>query len=358
MLILERIKKNPKKEKSIVEKTTENPQVDPQAQPSVATSKVQSAVEMPQVKRPTEQQIEENNKMIGGTKRPQVDSSFVKPTHNQFGAALTPEMAQEIMANGGTIALWDAINKPTAFEGQDAIDKREKKEKQRALVTSIADGLSSIANLGGAMAGGISQNLSSLSEANTKRREYQRQLRDKDRDKWQAMMLRAGEVQQNYELAKDKQALMNEKRLGDIRIKEMEIALKSAKTQGDIDRIHATIEKIYADIDRREKEYDLKVSQFNELVNKNKWQEEVGFIKAGASKTSAEASQQRAEAAANKPSNPSTPSTPNPSMFSPNINGPQNANTNSPTPPQPTSAQPGSYPGKINKSKNNLGTSR
>ena len=38
----------------------------------------------------------------------------------------------------------------------------------------------------------------------TKRREYQRQLREKDRDKWQAMMSRAAEMQSNYELSRAK----------------------------------------------------------------------------------------------------------------------------------------------------------
>ena len=54
------------------------------------------------------------------------------------------------------------------------------------------------------MAGGISQNQASLSEANTKRREYQRQLREKDRDKWQAMMGRAAELQSTYDISRAK----------------------------------------------------------------------------------------------------------------------------------------------------------
>lgn len=245
----------------------------------------------------TDVQIAENNKIVGKSSEPPLPSvteDYIQPNAVDFGAKLTPELASKIMREGGLPALYSAMNKESAYEGQEAVDKREKKERQRALITSIADGLSSIANLGGAMAGGISQNQASLSEANTKRREYQRQLREKDRDKWQAMMGRAAEMQQNYELAKDKQALMNEKRLGDIYIKEMELALKSAKTQGDIDKIYATIDRIYGDLDRKQQEYDLKVQQFNEQVNKNNWQKEVGYIKAGASQTSAGASVQRA----------------------------------------------------------------
>ena len=155
----------------------------------------------------TDAQIAENNRIVGKTSEPQqpmVTADYVQPNAVNFGAQLTPELASQIMRDGGLPALYAAMNKDSAYEGQDEIDKREKKERQRALVTSIADGLSSIANLGGAMAGGISQNQTSLSEANTKRREYQRQLREKDKDKWQTMMGRAGELQSNYDLSRAK----------------------------------------------------------------------------------------------------------------------------------------------------------
>ena len=155
----------------------------------------------------TDAQIAENNRIVGRTSeppQPSVTDDYIQPNAVDFGAQLTPELASKIMRDGGLPALYSAMNKESAYEGQEAIDKREKKERQRALITSIADGLSSIANLGGAMAGGISQNQASLSEANTKRREYQRQLREKDRDKWQAMMGRAGELQSNYELSRAK----------------------------------------------------------------------------------------------------------------------------------------------------------
>ena len=157
----------------------------------------------------TDAQIAENNKIVGKSSEPPLPSvteDYIQPNAVDFGAQLTPELASKIMREGGLPALYSAMNKESAYEGQEAIDKREKKERQRALITSIADGLSSIANLGGAMAGGLSQNQASLSEANTKRREYQRQLREKDRDKWQAMMSRAAEMQSNYELSRAKLA--------------------------------------------------------------------------------------------------------------------------------------------------------
>ena len=155
----------------------------------------------------TDAQIAANNKIVGKSSeppQPSVTEDYIQPNAVDFGAQLTPELASKIMREGGLPALYSAMNKESAYEGQEAIDKREKKERQRALITSIADGLSSIANLGGAMAGGLSQNQASLSEANTKRREYQRQLREKDRDKWQAMMGRAAEMQSNYELSRAK----------------------------------------------------------------------------------------------------------------------------------------------------------
>lgn len=155
----------------------------------------------------TDAQIAENNRIVGRTSeppQPSVTEDYIQPNAVDFGAQLTPELASKIMREGGLPALYSAMNKESAYEGQEAIDKREKKERQRALITSIADGLSSIANLGGAMAGGLSQNQASLSEANTKRREYQRQLREKDRDKWQAMMGRAAELQSTYDISRAK----------------------------------------------------------------------------------------------------------------------------------------------------------
>ena len=104
----------------------------------------------------TDAQIAENNKIVGKSSEPPLPSvteDYIQPNAVDFGAQLTPELASKIMREGGLPALYSAMNKESAYEGQEAIDKREKKERQRALITSIADGLSSIANLGGAMAG-------------------------------------------------------------------------------------------------------------------------------------------------------------------------------------------------------------
>ena len=159
------------------------------------------------INNPSAEQIQENNLIAGVKPKEGVPADYVRPSPVDFGAKLTTENAQQIMQEKGLQGLWDAINKDSAYEGQDELDKREKREKQRNLITSIADGLSSIANIGGTLAGGVAQKQTSLSEANTKRRDYQRQLREKDRDKWQAMMMRTGEQQMNYGLAREKQEI-------------------------------------------------------------------------------------------------------------------------------------------------------
>jgi hypothetical protein len=263
--------------------------------PKVAEKPLNKA-ELQAVNNPTPEQINTNNLIAGAKPSPGVPDNYVVPSPVEFGAKYDSAQMQKDIADPtkGYFYVMQQLNKESAYEGQEEIDKREKREKQRNLITSIADGLSSIANIGGTLAGGVNQKQTSLSEANTKRREYQRQLRERDREKWQQMMMRTGEQQQNYELAKDRQALMNEKRMADLQIKELELGLKSARAQGDIDKIYAQIDKIYGDLDRRENEYGLKVKQFNEQVKKNNWQESVGYMKAGASVTNANAAQQRA----------------------------------------------------------------
>lgn len=365
MLVLERIKNKPKKDKSIAEKTMDNvrqamkqaqPQVDAQVPYKVAphTAPEQLQQTEPQVveqtpiatvQPPTSAKIAENNKIVGQTatgKVPQVDANYVQPSPVEFGAKYTPEQQQKDLADPtkGYYYVAQQLARETAYEGQDEIDKRNKREQQRSLISSIADGLSSIANLGGTMAGGVSQNLSSMSEANMKRREYQRSLRDKEKDKWQTMMMRTGEMQQNYELAKDKQAFMNEKRMADLQIKELELGLKSARTQGDIDKIYAQIDKIYGDLDRRERELGVRIDQFNETVRKNERQNEIGRIKAGASSSNAATAKQRADEAerhnreieklrASGTTNSGTPVTS--SAFTPHINQPATEQPPTPT---------------------------
>ena len=308
MVILDRIlsANKPKPEKTIVEKTMENVKgamsttQTTHAQPQQTEPQVVEQTPIATVQPPTSAQIAENNKIVGQTstgKVPQVDATYVQPSPVEFGAKYTPEQQQKDLSDPtkGYYYVAQQLARETAYEGQDEIDKRNKREQQRSLISSIADGLSSIANLSGAMAGGVSQKQTSLSEANAKRREYQQQLRDKERDKWQAMMMRTGEMQQNYELAKDRQAFMNEKRMADLQIKELELGLKSARTQGDIDKIYAQIDKIYGDLDRRERELGVKIDQFNETVRKNERQNEIGRIKAGASSSNAATAKQRAD---------------------------------------------------------------
>ena len=252
--------------------------------------------ELQAVNNPTPEQINTNNLIAGAKPSPGVPDNYVVPSPVEFGAKYDSAQMQKDIADPtkGYFYVMQQLNRESAYEGQDEIDKRDKREKQRNLITSIADGLSSIANLGGTLAGGVAQKQTSLSEANTKRREYLRQLRERDREKWQQMMLRTGENQQNYELAKDRQSLLNEAQQSNLRVKEMELALKSQRSQGDIDKIYANIADEKEEQKRKWSEYNLKVNQFNEQVKKNNWQKDVGYIKAGASATSARASQQRA----------------------------------------------------------------
>ena len=219
----------------------------------------------------------------------------------QSNTKLTPELANEIMKREGYQGLWDAINKDSAYEGQDEIDKRDKREKQRNLITSIADGLSSIANIGGTLAGGVAQKQTSLSEANTKRRDYQRQLREKDRDKWQAMMLRTGEQQMNYGLAREKQEIervqnalqfqYQQNRLELDRVREQRMFAKDQATIDYYDKREALLkaqeQKYLSDIENNKAKTGATIEKYKSDASANQ-------IRAGASATNANASQQRA----------------------------------------------------------------
>ena len=251
----------------------------------------------------TDAQIAENNRIVGKSLEPQqpsVTEDYIQPNAVDFGAQLTPELASQIMRDGGLPALYAAMNKDSAYEGQDEIDKREKKERQRALVTSIADGLSSIANLGGAMAGGISQNQTSLSEANTKRREYQRQLREKDRDKWQAMMGRAGELQSNYDLSRAKlehekvdSMLRNQYQQQNYEIQLLREQRMMAKDERDAQMIEYRIGLLEAQRNKTMSDMESNAIRANAYASSS-------TTRAAASVTSAGASQQRADATSRK----------------------------------------------------------
>ena len=308
-----KIQKQPKKDflgetKAVVEEAMQQPQtapVTPQPanvqtveQTPVATPKVAekglNQAELQAVNNPTPEQINTNNLIAGAKPSPGVPADYVKPTSVDFGGKLTSEDARKILAEQGMPGLWSAINKESAYEGQDELDKREKREKQRNLITSIADGLSSIANIWGTLDGGVNQKQTSLSEANMKRREYQRQLRERDRDKWREMMMRTGEHQQNYELAKDRQALMNSIQEDKMYIKGLELELKNAKTQVDISNAQSAIEARQRNLELNYAK--LEETKRNNTVNQGIKQQNANAstTRAGASVTSAGASQQRA----------------------------------------------------------------
>ena len=251
----------------------------------------------------TDAQIAENNKIVGKSSeppQPSVTEDYIQPNAVDFGAQLTPELASQIMRDGGLPALYSAMNKESAYEGQEAIDKREKKERQRALITSIADGLSSIANLGGAMAGGLSQNQASLSEANTKRREYQRQLREKDRDKWQAMMGRAAEMQSNYDLSRAKleqdrvdSYLRDKYQQQNYELQLLREQRMMTKDARDAQMIEYRIGLLEAQANKTKSDME------NNVIRANAYASSAN-TRAAASVTSAEASKQRADATSRK----------------------------------------------------------
>ena len=197
-------------------RTSTDPQPEkPQAEEQISTPTPKVAErglnqsDLQAVNNPSEEQIQVNNQIAAVKPKEGVPADYVIPSPVEFGAKYDNAQMQKDLADPtkGYYYVAQQLNRDSAYEGQDEIDKREKREKQRNLITSIADGLSSIANLGGTLAGGMNQQQTSLSEANMKRREYQRSLREKDRDKWQAMMLRTGEQQMNYGLARSKQEI-------------------------------------------------------------------------------------------------------------------------------------------------------
>ena len=265
-------------------------------QPEKALNKAEQQA----VNNPTQEQIAENNRIAGVKEKVGVPNDYVKPTPVDFGAKMTTENAKQILDEQGLPGLWNAINKDSAYEGQDAIDKRYKKEKQRALISSIADGLTSIANIGGTLAGGVSQKQSSLSEANMKRREYQRQLREKDREKWQQMMLRTGENQQNYELARKRQEIQYQDNLLQHQYNQQRIELEKltqmrlmAESNKKADYYDAMIKTKQAQIDKTMSDIENNRAKTNSYISTNE-------TRANASQTSANASALRASSTATK----------------------------------------------------------
>ena len=272
----------------------------PIAAPKVADKPLNQA-ELQAVNNPTPEQINTNNLIAGAKPSPGVPADYVKPTSVDFGGKLTAENAQKILAEQGMPGLWSAINKESAYEGQDEIEKREKREKQRNLITSIADGLSSIANIGGTLAGGVAQKQTSLSEANTKRREYQRQLRERDRDKWQQMMLRTGEQQQNYELARRRQEIQYQDNVLQHQYNKERIELENlrekrlmAKDERDAQLIDYRIGLLEAQANKTKADIENNRSKTEAYVNKSASDASANQTRADASMKNANAAQQRA----------------------------------------------------------------
>ena len=315
-----KIQKQPKKDflgetKAVVEEAMQQPQTAPvtpqptnvQAveQTPVATPKVAekplNQAELQAVNNPTPEQINTNNLIAGSKPSPGVPADYVKPTSVDFGGKLTSEDARKILDEQGMPGLWSAINKESAYEGQDEIDKRDKREKQRNLITSIADGLSSIANIGGTLAGGVNQKQTSLSEANTKRREYQRQLRERDRDKWQQMMMRTGEQQQNYELARRRQEIQYQDNILQHQYNKERIELENlrekrlmAKDERDAQLIDYRIGLLEAQANKTKADIENNRSKTEAYVNKSASDASANQTRAGASMKNANAAQQRA----------------------------------------------------------------
>ena len=278
----------------------------PVATPKVAEKGLNQANEqadLQSINNPTAQQINENNLIAGAKPKEGVPADYVVPSPVEFGAKYDNAQMQKDLADPtkGYYYVAQQLNRDSAYEGQDEIDKREKREKQRNLITSIADGLSSIANIGGTLAGGVAQKQTSLSEANTKRRDYQRQLREKDRDKWQAMMMRTGEQQMNYGLARSKQEIervqnalqfqYQQNRLELDRVREQRMFAKDQASIDYYDKREALLkaqeQKYLSDIENNKAKTGATIEKYKSDASANQ-------IRAGASATNANASQQRA----------------------------------------------------------------
>jgi len=315
-----KIQKQPKKDflgetKAVVEEAMQQPQTAPvtpqptnvQAveQTPVATPKVAEKAliqaDIQAVNNPTAQQISENNQIAGVKEKEGIPADYVKPTPVDFGAKMTTDNAKQILKEQGLQGLWNAINKDSAYEGQDEIEKMEKREKQRSLITSIADGLSSIANIGGTLAGGVAQKQTSLSEANMKRREYQRQLRERDREKWQQMMISTGQHQQNYENARRNQEIQYQDNLLKHQYNQQRIELENlkekrlmAKDERDAQLIDYRIGLLEAQANKTVADIENNKAKTSAYVSKSASDASANQTRAGASIKNANASQQRA----------------------------------------------------------------
>lgn len=290
-------------------RTSTDPQPEkPQAEEQISTPTPKAAErglnqsDLQAVNNPSEEQIQVNNQIAGVKPKEVVPADHVIPSPVESGAKYDNAQMQKDLADPtkGYYYVAQQLNRDSAYEGQDEIDKREKREKQRNLITSIADGLSSIANLGGTLAGGMNQQQTSLSEANMKRREYQRSLREKDRDKWQAMMLRTGEQQMNYELAKNKQALVKQMFEVNTQIKLLEQRRLNAKDKREELKIAEDIE--YRKAQQEKIKNDIEVNNKKAKVYADKAYSDMqdSHTRAGASVTSAGASVMNANTNAEK----------------------------------------------------------
>lgn len=317
-----KIQKQPKKDflgetKAVVEEAMQQPQTaqdSPQQtntqeaeQTPTTASKVAekplNQAELQAVNNPTPEQINTNNLIAGAKPSPGVPDNYVVPSPVEFGAKYDSAQMQKDLADPtkGYYYVMQQLNKESAYEGQDEIDKREKREKQRNLITSIADGLSSIANIGGTLAGGVNQKQTSLSEANTKRREYQRQLRERDREKWQQMMMRTGEQQQNYELARRRQEIQYQDNVLQHQYNQERIELENlrekrlmAKDERDAQLIDYRIGLLEAQANKTKADIENNRSKTEAYVNKSASDASANQTRAGASMKNANAAQQRA----------------------------------------------------------------
>lgn len=229
------------------------------------------------VNNPTPEQVAENNQIanVQPDNKPSVTSDYIPPTRVDFGDEYTPEQQQKDLTdpNKGYIHVLNELNKPYALESKEKQEARDKKERQRSAISAIGDGFAALANVIGTTAGGSSQQLTSLSESNARRREYMRQLREQDEDKRKANMMRVGQLKANQdmtreklqlqkEMIKDRNALREQQNI----LREYELRLREAKTQIDQQRIIGLIDAKQKELELRENDLGIKESYYNSIA--------------------------------------------------------------------------------------------
>ena len=253
--------------------------------------------------------IEENknafSSVIPTEANPGVADYYERPPQEEMGVdsdKYTLYKQQQDIANPerGIAYVYNKLANPDTYESQAEREKREKRERALSNLSGLGDGLMAIGNAFAVSQGANSAQVSSMSDANMKRRDKYDLLRKRDQQEWMANQMRVAQASEQYRLNRERMQLEREIREdnNDMRrmqneLRAMEIEAKQSRSEADYTYKMIRLEQYARDLARKEEELNAKKqyqSQLGSAANK----------RAGASITSANASMIRANKAENK----------------------------------------------------------